>query len=150
MSILFFCGIFRLMDTLSREKRSWCMSKIRSKNTKPELIVRRILTEMRWRYRLHVASLPGKPDIAIAKRKIAIFVNGCFWHQHKGCKRQSLPKSNIEYWHKKLERNIKKQKEDIKILKKMGWSATKVWECQTKNEKRLANKLRRIFYEEKY
>jgi len=130
---------------LTKEQRSWCMSRIRSKNTKPELVVRRVLTKMGYRYRLHVDKLPGKPDIAIAKGKIAIFINGCFWHQHKGCRRQSLPKTNIEYWHKKLERNVRKQKEDIKTLGKLGWNPVKVWECQTGDEKYLVNKFKRLF-----
>ena len=122
------------------------MSRIRSKDTRPEAIARKTLTKLGLRYRLHVAKLPGKPDIVIAKNKTALFVNGCFWHQHKGCKRKSMPKTNIIYWSKKLKRNAEKQREDIKVLRKLGWKATIIWECQTKQENYLERRLRNILY----
>ncbi len=131
------------MDILSKEKRSQNMAKIKSKNTLPELLTRKALTSLNQKYRLHSAKLPGKPDIVIAKRKIAIFINGCFWHQHKDCKRQSMPKSNEEYWNKKLEGNVKKQKYDVKSLKRMGWKSIIIWECQTKNKDKLIKQLKR-------
>ena len=120
------------------------MSKIKNKNSKPELSVRRILSRLKVRYRLHKSELPGKPDIVIARAKIVIFVNGCFWHQHKNCKKRAVPKSNKEYWEKKLRRNIEKQKEDIKKLKKSGWKIHKIWECQTKDENKLFKKLSKL------
>lgn len=132
------------MDSLTEKQRSLCMSKIRSKDTQPEKTVRKILTQMEWRYRLHAGKLPGKPDIIISKIKTIIFINGCFWHQHKGCKRKSMPKTNINYWKRKLQRNIEKQKKDITALKKMGWRVSIIWECQTKDKERLANKLQKI------
>lgn len=119
------------------------MSRIRSKNTQPELAVRKILTKLGWRYRLHVSKLPGKPDVVIAKKKLVIFINGCFWHQHKGCKRQFIPKTNINYWQKKLQRNVERQKENIKTLKKLRWHVIIVWECQVNNEKYIIGKFKR-------
>ncbi|KKR29997.1 MAG: mismatch endonuclease Vsr protein [Candidatus Woesebacteria bacterium GW2011_GWA1_39_8] len=131
------------MDKLTKEKRSQNMAQIRSKNTEPEIRVRKILAELGWNYRLHSRKLPGKPDIVISKIKTAIFINGCFWHQHKGCKRCTMPKSNSEYWNKKLEGNIQKQKQSIKDLKILGWKTAIIWECQTKNRVFLNKILRR-------
>ncbi len=132
------------MDNLTKEQRKLCMSRIRSKNTEPEIIVRKTLSKLGLRYRLHVSKLPGKPDIVISKAKKIIFINGCFWHQHKNCTRQAMPKANIEYWKPKLQRNIEKQEQDIKSLKKSGWKVYKIWECQTKNEQKLTQKLLKI------
>lgn len=123
------------------------MAKIRSKNTAPELKIRRILTGFGIKFRLHVSALPGKPDVVIAKAKKIIFVNGCFWHQHKNCRRAVAPKSNRKYWTAKLKRNIEKQKEDIKKLRKDGWKILLVWECQTGNEISLKKKIEKFLYE---
>ena len=131
------------MDNLTKKQRKFCMSRIKSKNTQPEKIVRKILSRLGWRYRLHNTKLSGKPDIVISKIKTIFFINGCFWHQHKGCKWQSIPKTNIEYWSKKLRRNVEKQKEDIRILKKDGWKVNVIWECETKNENNLIKKLKK-------
>lgn len=135
------------MDTLTKEQRSLCMSRIRNKNTAPELAVRKILTEIGIRYRLHSAKLPGKPDVVITKRKKLIFINGCFWHQHKNCRRASAPKSNRRYWTDKLKRNIEKQKEDMKKLKKDGWKILLIWECRTGSKISLKNKIKKFLYE---
>lgn len=132
------------MDNLTKEQRRICMSRIRSKNTKPEKIVRKILTQFGLKYRLHNTKLSGKPDIVISKIKTIFFINGCFWHQHRGCKRQAVPKANIEYWGAKLKRNVEKQKEDIKLLRKNGWKVHIIWECETKDENRLVKKLKKI------
>ena len=121
-----------------------CMSKIRSKDTKPEKVVRKILTKLGFRYRLHNAKLPGKPDIVISKVKTMIFINGCFWHQHEGCSRQAVPKANIKYWEEKLQRNVEKQKKDIKALENDDWKVIVVWECETRKEKSLTEKLQKI------
>jgi DNA mismatch endonuclease (patch repair protein) len=112
-----------MVDHLSLEKRSWNMSRIRSKNTKPELIVRKVLHNSGIRYRLHAKDLPGKPDLSNKSKGFAIFVNGCFWHQHEGCKRANIPKSNKEYWVSKLERNVNRQKDNIQSLHDMGMKA---------------------------
>jgi DNA mismatch endonuclease (patch repair protein) len=133
-----------MADHLTKKKRSWNMSRIRSRDTAPEKVVRKTLTELGARYRLHAKQLPGKPDIVIKKNKTAIFINGCFWHQHKGCKRKTMPKGNRNYWKPKLERNVKKQKADIKTLRKDDWKVGIVWECETRDEDKLKNKLQKI------
>jgi DNA mismatch endonuclease (patch repair protein) len=121
------------------------MSRIRSKNTQPEKILKELLTQVGQKYRLHVSKMPSKPDIVITKIKTVIFINGCFWHQHKGCKWQAMPKSNLRYWKNKLKRNVEKQKEDIKQLKKEGWKVKIIWECETKQEKSLSKKLQKLY-----
>lgn len=131
---------------MTKKQRSWNMSRIKSKDTWPEKIVRKFLLKRGVKYILHKRNLPGKPDIAISKDKKVIFINGCFWHQHKGCKRQAMPKTNLEYWLPKLKRNAEKQKQDVKQLKKRGWKAYIVWECEAKNEARLIKKLRKILW----
>lgn len=132
------------MDNLTKNQRHYCMSKIRSKNTKPEKTVRNILDKLNLKYNIHTKKLLGTPDITIPEIKKIIFVNGCFWHQHKNCKRANMPKTNKEYWIKKLNRNIKKQNTDIKDLRKLGWSISVIWECQTKDETALTKKIKRI------
>jgi DNA mismatch endonuclease, patch repair protein len=107
-------------DNLSKEKRSWNMSQIRSKDTKPEIIVRSMLHRMGYRFRLHRKDLPGKPDIVLPKYKTVIFVHGCFWHRHKGCKRCTTPSANQTYWLPKLHRNADRDKQNQKLLKKTG------------------------------
>ena len=121
------------MDHLTKEKRSLNMRKIGSKNTKPELLVRKLLHRKGIRFRLHAKDLPGKPDISNKSKGFAIFVNGCFWHQHEGCKRANTPKSNKEYWVPKLERNVKRQKENIKSLIELGMKPHIIWECEVKD-----------------
>ena len=132
------------MDDRSKTQRSLNMSRIKSKNTVPEKAVRKIITELGWRYRLHSARLPGKPDIVIHKNQTVIFTNGCFWHQHRDCKRQTKPKTNVRYWLPKLERNVEKQKSDIKKLKRLGWNVHIIWECETKNHEQLRKRFRKI------
>ena len=119
-----------MTDHLSPFKRSWNMSRIRSKNTKPELIVRKVLHNSGIRYRLHARNLPGKPDLSNKSKKFAIFVNGCFWHQHKGCKRASIPKSNTDYWIPKLEKNVNRLRENLETLDTMGYRTAVIWECE--------------------
>jgi DNA mismatch endonuclease (patch repair protein) len=133
-----------MTDHLTKKERSWNMSRIRSRDTAPEKIVRKILTELGLRYRLHVKQLPGNPDIIIKKNKTAIFINGCFWHQHKGCKRKTMPKGNRNYWKPKLKRNVAKQEADIKELRKDDWKVGIVWECEARSEAKLKKKLQKI------
>jgi DNA mismatch endonuclease (patch repair protein) len=118
------------MDHLSKKERSINMSKIRSKNTLPEIRIRKALWKLGYRYRLHYKKLPGKPDIVIVREKIAIFVHGCFWHRHKNCIEASIPKSNSEYWETKINKNIERDKRNQKIIKKMGWKIVVIWECK--------------------
>ena len=108
------------------------MSRIRSKNTKPEMIVRKYLHGQGFRYRLHVKDLPGKPDIVLPRVKTAILVHGCFWHQHPGCSKASLPTSNREFWVDKLSRNVERDGEKKKQLVELGWKVIEIWECELK------------------
>jgi DNA mismatch endonuclease, patch repair protein len=134
------------MDTLSKARRSANMSAIRSKGMKPEMIVRSLVHSMGYRFRLHGAALPGKPDLVFAGRRRAIFVNGCFWHQHakKSCLDGRLPKSNLSYWIPKLTRNVERDKANRLELRKLGWRTLVVWECETKDVARLARKLQKF------
>ena len=106
------------------------MSRIRSKNTKPEMHVRSALHRAGYRFRLHVKDLPGKPDIVLPKYKTVIFVHGCFWHRHKGCSRATMPSSNQEYWKQKFKQNVERDKREQAELKKLGWNVIVVWECE--------------------
>jgi DNA mismatch endonuclease (patch repair protein) len=124
-----------MADTHSKETRSFNMSKIRSKDTKPELKVRKYLFSRGFRYRVNVKKLPGKPDIVLPKYKTAIFVHGCFWHGHKDCRYFVVPKSNQSYWLPKIERNIIRDKEATVKLTGLGWHVLEVWECDLKNTK---------------
>lgn len=119
-----------MADHLTPEKRSWNMSRIRSKNTKPEIAVRKMLHQRGIRYRLHAKDLPGIPDLSNKSKKFAVFVNGCFWHQHEGCKRANIPKSNKDYWIPKLDKNVEKQRKNLALLNKMGFKTYVVWECE--------------------
>jgi DNA mismatch endonuclease (patch repair protein) len=122
------------MDSITKEHRSWNMSRIRSKNTKPEMLVRRYLYSKGIRYRLH-AKLPGKPDIAMKQRQSVVFVNGCFWHGHIGCKYFRLPKSNNDYWDAKINGNIARDTRNYMALQEQGWRCIVIWECQIKHSR---------------
>lgn len=121
------------MDIVDKKTRSRMMSNIKSKNTKPEITVRKLMFSMGFRYRLHNKDLPGKPDISIKKYKTAIFVNGCYWHRHEKCKLAYSPKSNVDFWNKKLNENVNRDKRNHKVLKELGWRVIVIWECQTKD-----------------
>lgn len=118
------------MDRISEERRSWNMSRIRGKDTKPEILVRSLLHRAGFRFRLHSSKLPGKPDIVLPKYHTVIFVHGCFWHRHKGCKYAYTPKSNIGSWESKFESNVKRDAEVKSQLEKIGWKHFTVWECE--------------------
>ena len=117
------------------------MSRIRSKDTKPEKIVRSLLHKNGYRFRLHNKNLPGRPDIILKKYGTVIFCHGCFWHQHPGCKRATIPKSNTKYWIPKLERNVSRFNNVQEKLLKLGWRIMIVWECETKDLEKLISKL---------
>ena len=121
------------MDTVSKKKRSEIMSRIRSKNTKPELIVRKYLSSKGYKYRLHDQKLPGKPDIVLKREKIAIQVRGCFWHGHN-CKLSSYPKTNRKYWKDKINNNKKRDRRNDKLIRKMGYKLIIVNECKIKKK----------------
>ena len=126
-----------MIDHLSPAERSRNMKKIKSKNTKPEKIVRSLLHSNGFRFRLHNKNLPGKPDIVLKKYKTVIFVHGCFWHSHKNCKRSNIPKSNKSYWVQKIQKNKTRDKKNIRELKMGGWKVIVVWECGVKNIQKL-------------
>jgi DNA mismatch endonuclease (patch repair protein) len=130
-------------DTSSPERRSENMRRIRSKDMKPELQVRRLLHRLGYRYRLHRRDLPGHPDIIFPRLKKSIFVHGCFWHQHGDpeCRITRVPKSRLEYWTLKLNRNKERDEESVTSLTSMGWTVLVVWECQVPEERKLQRKL---------
>ena len=129
-----------MVDRLSKEKRSWNMSRIRGRNTKPELTVRSMLHRMGYRFRLHRKDLPGKPDIVLPKYRTVVFVHGCFWHRHKRCRYAYNPKSRVEFWQKKFNDTVERDRRNRKELKKLGWQVVVIWECQIKKIKTLQNK----------
>ncbi len=119
-----------MTDNLTKEQRFRNMSNIKSKDTIPELKVRSYLFRKGLRYRLHDSKLPGRPDMVLKKYKVVLFVNGCFWHRHKGCKFYSIPKTNSEYWNKKLKRNEERDKVTHRKLIQEGWKVIVIWECE--------------------
>jgi len=122
------------MDSITKERRSLNMSKIRSKDTLPELLIRKALWRMGYRYRLHYKKLPSKPDIVIVKHRIVIFVHGCFWHRHKNCIEASRPKTNSEYWETKINKNVERDKRHKKEIEKNGWKTIIIWECKVNTD----------------
>ena len=121
------------MDTLTPKQRSERMSRVRSKDTKPELAVRRLIHGMGLRYRLHRRNLPGSPDLVFSSRRKVIFVHGCYWHRHENCKLAAMPKSNTEFWESKFAKNQERDKRKLEECKKEGWKVTVIWECETKD-----------------
>lgn len=130
------------MDNLSPKQRSRMMGRVKSKHTVPEMIVRRLVFSMGYRYRLHDKRLPGKPDLVFVGRRKVIFVNGCFWHGHVGCRYAHLPKSHLDYWPSKIARNQVRGKENVALLEAGGWKVLIVWECELKNVEILRSKLK--------
>ncbi len=124
------------MDKMTREQRHRCMSAIRSRNTKPEMIVRRYLFAQGFRYRLNSPRLPGHPDMVLRKYRTVVFVNGCFWHSHEGCKYYRMPKTNVDFWQATLERNDRRDEAERQTLARMGWHCITVWECQLRPQER--------------
>lgn len=129
------------MDVISPEKRSRIMAANKSRNTKPELAVRRILHAMGFRFRLHRKDLPGCPDVVLPKYKTVIQINGCFWHQHTGCKLASKPSTRQDFWEAKLSRNIQRDSENAAKLTALGWNVIVIWECELKQISDLTERL---------
>ncbi len=119
-------------DRMTPDQRHRCMQSIRGKDTKPEMIVRRYLHAHGFRYRLHHGRLPGHPDLVLRQYRTCIFVNGCFWHGHEGCRYYTVPKTNTDFWMSKVERNRERDEEELARLKAMGWNTVIIWECQLK------------------
>lgn len=137
-----------MSDILTPAERSERMSRVRSKDTKPEKVVRSLLHAMGFRFRLHGKKLPGKPDIVLPKHRKAIFVHGCFWHRHGVCRPLSLPTSNTEFWAKKFAENVSRDKRKLTALRRAGWSVLVVWECQIKHREKLQRRLQRFLCSE--
>ena len=136
-----------MTDHISSDLRSRLMGRIRGRNTKPEMLVRRLVHRMGFRYRLHRRDLPGTPDLVFPSQKKIIFVHGCFWHQHD-CPRGARPASNKKFWNAKLDNNIRRDRETVSLLKDLGWSVLIVWECETKNREELEDRMK-IFLRQK-
>lgn len=132
-----------MADRISTEHRSWNMSRIRGKDTKPELVLRSILHRAGFRYRLHDKRLPGKPDIVLPKYRTAIFVNGCYWHRHPGCPKATTPKTNTAFWQQKFDETVRRDERKSAELIERGWLVITVWECELEsNPINLLDKLR--------
>jgi DNA mismatch endonuclease (patch repair protein) len=129
-----------MVDRLSIEHRSWLMSRIKGKNTKPEIAVRSMLHRMGYRFRIHARELPGTPDIVLPRHETVVLVHGCFWHGHR-CKIGKMPKSRVEYWDPKIEATKARDRRKRRQLRALGWKAIVVWECELKNPERLRKKL---------
>lgn len=129
------------MDKISPAARSRIMASIRGKNTRPELVVRRLLHRLGYRYRLHRKSLPGCPDLVFTSRRKVVFVHGCFWHSHPRCRRATTPSSNRRFWKDKLSANRRRDRQAIRQLKKQKWQALIIWECETRDAKKLRSHL---------
>jgi DNA mismatch endonuclease (patch repair protein) len=134
-----------MADVMTPKQRSRCMAAVKGKDTKPEMIVRKYLFSRGLRFRVQVRKLPGTPDIVLPKYKTAIFVNGCFWHGHEGCKYFRLPKSNVEFWKEKIERNIERDRESMQALLDLGWKIIRVWECELRNKANREDTLNKIY-----
>ncbi|ADG08964.1 very short patch repair endonuclease [Caulobacter segnis] len=134
-----------MVDRLTEDRRSWLMSRVRSENTTPELRVRSIAHSMGLRFRLHRSDLPGKPDLVFPRHKVAIFVHGCFWHRHEGCRKASMPKSRQEFWGAKFEANIERDRRVTSQLRALGWNVETIWECETRDLKTISERLSRVF-----
>jgi DNA mismatch endonuclease, patch repair protein len=130
-----------MVDHLSSEKRSWNMSRIRNGDTGPEIVLRKLLHAAGFRFRLHVKNLPGKPDIVLPKWRTVIFVHGCFWHRHTGCRDATTPKTRTDWWLEKFSKNVANDQKKQRALADAGWSVLVVWECELRELQRLKPKL---------
>lgn len=137
------------MDIFDKSKRSWIMSHVKSKDTKPEILVRSIIHRLGFRFSKHKSDLPGKPDIVLVKHRKIIFVHGCFWHSHKKCTRSSRPKSNKLFWIEKLDKNSARDKKAKYQLELQGWKVLIIWTCETKDILKLQNKIAKFLVEPK-
>lgn len=130
-----------MADTVTPDQRSRIMAQVKGKDTKPELLVRRLLHRLGYRFRLHRKDLPGSPDIVLPRHRKVIFVHGCFWHGHEGCSRGTRPTSNTEFWNVKIDRNIERDTLAVRRLEEAGWRSLIVWQCEIKDTMALQNRL---------
>ncbi|SRR5579883_1518359 len=133
-----------MVDTLSPAERSKRMGLVKSKATKPEMKLRRIVSSMGYRYRLNVTKLPGKPDLTFHSKNKVIFLHGCFWHRHEGCKNARWPKSKLDFWVPKLEANAVRDKATLLELKRLGWSSLVIWECELVSTERVEKRVKKF------
>lgn len=133
-----------MVDHLTPERRSWNMSRIRSKDTNPEISVRSVVHRMGLRFRLGGRGLPGRPDLVLPRHKVVIFVHGCFWHRHTKCKYAYNPKSRKAFWNRKFDQNVSRDNSNIRELKKRGWKVCVVWECETFSIEQLNKRLHQL------
>ena len=133
-----------MVDSIDQATRSAFMARVRGKNTRPEMIVRKLLFAAGYRYRLHARKLPGSPDLVFPTRKKVIFVHGCFWHRHDGCVASRIPKSRTDYWSEKLNGNKLRDMRNVQALHEAGWQILIVWECQLSNSEMLLKRLRQF------
>lgn len=134
------------LDILTKEKRSWVMSRIHGHDTGPELVVRSTLHRMGYRFRIHRKDLPGRPDVVLPKLKTVVLVHGCFWHRHRGCRFAYDPGSRQEFWQKKFAQNVERDKEVSRILRCLGWRVLVIWECQTRSAEQLSRRLAKALH----
>ena len=132
------------MDIVDRRRRSLMMAKIGPRNTRPELIVRRLLHRMRFRFRLHLTALPGRPDVVLPSYRLVIFVHGCFWHRHQGCINCTMPKTRSSFWNRKFDQNVARDTRSVRALRRSGWRVITVWECETEHLLTLERRLLRL------
>jgi DNA mismatch endonuclease, patch repair protein len=132
------------VDSLSRAERSEIMARVRSKNSRPEMFVRRLVFALGYRYRLHAKELPGRPDMVFRKLRKVIFIHGCFWHRHSACVFARLPKSRLDFWLPKLEGNRKRDEKNKRELQHQGWKVLTIWECELGDSERLGARIRRF------
>ena len=137
-----------MSDVFSKEKRSWIMSRVKGRDTKPEILVRSFVHRMGFRFRVQRRDLPGNPDIVLPRHGKVILVHGCFWHGHKRCPRSKRPTTNKGFWNKKLDRNIERDKQFRRMLRSMGWKVLVVWQCETRKPEKLLGKLERFLHDE--
>lgn len=136
-----------MADTMTPEQRSRCMAAIKGKDTKPEMVVRRFLFSKGLRYRVNNRKLRGTPDIVLKRYKTVVFIDGCFWHGHEGCKYYRLPKSNVDFWRHKIARNIARDYAYNVVLRLAGWRVIRIWECEIKTKAKRDETLERLYRE---
>lgn len=133
-----------MVDHLSPNSRSRLMASIKGRDTRPEIVVRKLAHALGFRYRLHRKDLPGTPDLVFVRQRKVILVHGCFWHRHPGCSRATTPHSNVEFWTSKLERNVERDEDVHSALVSLGWKVLVIWECETKNTDALKDRIARF------
>jgi DNA mismatch endonuclease, patch repair protein len=138
------------MDRIPPTRRSEIMSRIRGKDTAPEMMVRRLLHGLGYRFRLHRRALPGCPDLVLPKYNAILFIHGCFWHQHHGCKQAHLPKTRSEWWRQKLGRNVERDRRNLRRLAGLGWRVLVLWECEINRNEDVRERLLRFLADRRY